>query len=197
MEDIKKIIGKNIIELRKRQGLTQAELAEKVNYSDKAVSKWECGDAVPDISVLKQLADYLNVTVDYLLQEEHTEKPVEQPVNHIVKRNQRLITFLSVALVWLVATILFTILDYVPGLDWQWLVFVYSAPLSFIVLLIFNCIWGMTKWNFAIITGLVWTFLISIYLTFLSLNLWMIYVIGVPAQIIIILWSAIKKVDKS
>lgn len=195
MEDIKKIIGKNIIELRKKHGLTQAELAEKVNYSDKAVSKWECGDAVPDISVLKQLADYLNVTVDYLLHEEHQEKKSEPPVNHIVKRNKRMITFLSVALVWLVATILFTVLDYVPGVSWQWIVFVYSMPLSFIVLLVFNCIWGTTKWNFVIITGLVWSFLLSVYLTFLSLNIWMVFIIGVPAQIIIILWSGIKKID--
>ncbi|MBE5817471.1 MAG: helix-turn-helix transcriptional regulator [Clostridiales bacterium] len=195
MEDIKKIIGKNIIDLRKKHGLTQAELAEKVNYSDKAVSKWECGDAVPDISVLKQLADYLNVTVDYLLHEEHQEKKSEPPVNHIVKRNQKMITFLSVALVWLVATILFTVLDYVPGISWQWIVFVYSVPLSFIVLLVFNCIWGTTKWNFAIITGLVWSFLLSVYLTLLSLNLWMVFIIGIPAQIIIILWSGIKKID--
>ena len=195
MEDIKKIIGKNIIDLRKKHGLTQAELAEKVNYSDKAVSKWECGDAMPDISVLKQLADYLNVTVDYLLHEEHQEKKPEPPVNHIVKRNQKMITFLSVALVWLVATILFTVLDYVPGVSWQWIVFVYSVPLSFVVLLVVNCIWGTTKWNFAIITGLVWSFLLSIYLTLLNLNLWMVFIIGIPAQIIIILWSGIKKID--
>lgn len=195
MEDLKKVIGKNIIELRKKQGLTQAELAEKVNYSDKAVSKWECGDAVPDIGVLKQLADYLNVTVDYLLQEEHTEKHTTAPTNAVVQRNKKIITSLSVTLVWLVATLLFTILGYVPNLDWGWLVFVYALPLSFVDLLVFNTIWGTTKWNFAIITGIVWSLLLCIYLTLISLNLWMIFIPGIPAQLIIILWSGIKKVE--
>ena len=67
MSDIKAIIAKNITALRQNHKMTQIELAEKLNYSDKAVSKWERGESVPDISVLKQIADLFGVTVDYLL----------------------------------------------------------------------------------------------------------------------------------
>ncbi len=193
LNELKQIIGKNIIDLRKKMGLTQAELAEKINYSDKAVSKWECGDAVPDIAVLKRLAEILNVTVDYLLQEEHEQKPVHE-TNKTIKRNQRIITALSVSLVWLISTLIFIVLGYtVPNISWHWLLFVYSCPVSLIVLLVFNSIWGKPRFNFAIITALVWLIIASIYLTFLDLNLWMIFLIGIPSQIIIVLWSGIKK----
>ena len=193
LNELKQIIGKNIIDLRKKMGLTQAELAEKINYSDKAVSKWECGDAVPDIAVLKRLAEILNVTVDYLLQEEHEQKPVHE-TNKTIKRNQRIITALSVSLVWLISTLIFIVLGYtVPNISWHWLLFVYSCPVSLIVLLVFNSIWGRPRSNFAIITALVWLIIASIYLSFLDLNLWMIFLIGIPSQIIIVLWSGIKK----
>lgn len=193
LNELKQIIGKNIIDLRKKMGLTQAELAEKINYSDKAVSKWECGDAVPDIAVLKRLAEILNVTVDYLLHEEHEQKPVHE-TNKTIKRNQRIITALSVSLVWLISTLIFIVLGYtVPNISWHWLLFVYSCPVSLIVLLVFNSIWGRPRSNFAIITALVWLIIASIYLSFLDLNLWMIFLIGIPSQIIIVLWSGIKK----
>lgn len=195
MEELKKVIGKNIIELRKKMGLTQAELAEKINYSDKAVSKWECGDAVPDIAVLKQLAEFLGVTVDYLLHESHEEQVVPIHESNVTKRNKKIITALSVSLVWLVATLFFVIFDYtIPNFNANWLVFVYAIPVSFIVTLVFNSIWGKKRRNFAIITGLVWSFLACIYLTFLQFNLWLIFMMGIPAQIIIILWSGIKKI---
>ena len=61
MEELREIIAKNISDLRKKSGLTQIELAEKLNYSDKAVSKWERGDSVPDVGVLKQIADLFGV----------------------------------------------------------------------------------------------------------------------------------------
>ena len=57
MEDLKLIIAKNIVMLRRRDGMTQFELAQRLNYSDKAVSKWERGESVPDIAVLKALTD--------------------------------------------------------------------------------------------------------------------------------------------
>lgn len=195
MEELKKIIGKNIIELRKKMGLTQAELAEKINYSDKAVSKWECGDAVPDIAVLKKLAEFLGVTVDYLLHESHEEHAAPIHESSVTKRNKKIITALSVSLVWLVATLFFVIFDYtIPDFSANWLVFVYAIPVSFIVMLVFNSIWGKKRRNFAIITGLVWSFLACIYLTLLQFNLWLIFMMGIPAQIIIILWSGIKKI---
>ena len=61
MEDLREIIAKNIADLRREQNLTQAELAARLNYSDKAVSKWERGESMPDITVLKEIADLFSV----------------------------------------------------------------------------------------------------------------------------------------
>ena len=74
MDEIKLIIARNITDLRRKNNMTQAELAEKLNYSDKAVSKWERGESLPDVTVLKCIADTFRVTVDYLLQPEHHEQ---------------------------------------------------------------------------------------------------------------------------
>ncbi|MDD6251820.1 MAG: helix-turn-helix transcriptional regulator, partial [Oscillospiraceae bacterium] len=67
MENIKAIVAKNITQLRLAKGMTQLELAEILNYSDKAVSKWERGDSIPDITVLTKIADMFGVTLDYLV----------------------------------------------------------------------------------------------------------------------------------
>ena len=74
MEDIRHIVAKNIAELRLLNNMTQMELAEKLNYSDKTISKWERADSSPDISVLVEIADLFGVTLDYLVTAEHTEK---------------------------------------------------------------------------------------------------------------------------
>ena len=90
MDDIKMIIAKNIIDLRKRDGITQAELAQRLNYSDKAVSKWERGESVPDITVLKTIADIFSVKVDYLITAEHIDATLEIPkMSKRKKRNRK------------------------------------------------------------------------------------------------------------
>ena len=126
MEDIKSIIAENIAALRKGNAMTQIELAERLNYSDKAISKWERGESVPDITVLKSIADIFGVTVDYLITREHNEIPPELTEKEIEKRERRerklekkarlkkthaIISAMSVLLVWLVATLVFVILD--------------------------------------------------------------------------------------
>ena len=78
MENLKHLIALNIAALRRAQGMTQITLAEKLHYSDKAISKWERGESLPDISVLKEIADLFGVTVDYLLYE-HTDDKLPEP----------------------------------------------------------------------------------------------------------------------
>ena len=195
MNELKQIIGKNIIELRKKNGMTQAELAEKINYSDKAVSKWECGDAVPDIGVLKQLAELLGVTVDYLLEENHDEQPAVYHESYARKKNKLIITFLSATLVWLIATLIFTIVNLcVEDAKYTGFVFIYTVPVTAVVFLVFNSIWGKPRFNYIIITVLIWTILTSVYFIFFEYNIWLIFILGVPAQLIIFLWSRLKKI---
>lgn len=71
MDQIK--IGKFIQEQRKAQGLTQAALAEKLNITDRAVSKWETGKSMPDTSIMLELCDLLKITVNELLSGERLE----------------------------------------------------------------------------------------------------------------------------
>ena len=191
MTDYKRIIANNITELRKAIPLTQAELAEKLNYSDKAVSKWERGESIPDVIVLKEIADIFGVTVDYLLEEVHPLSGTMQSVPRQLKINRLLITSLSCMLVFLIATIAFVVLDTSTSLSRIWLAYVYCVPVCSIVLIVFNSIWGKKKLNFLFISLLVWSFLTSVYLT-IGYRYWILFIIGAPAQLIIILWSGIK-----
>ena len=72
MSQLREILAKNLYELRVASGLTQLGFAEKLNYSDKAVSKWERAESAPDVFMLKRIADFFGVSVDYRLTEEHS-----------------------------------------------------------------------------------------------------------------------------
>lgn len=196
MDDLKPVIAKNIIELRKAKNLTQAQLADKLNYSDKAVSKWERAESVPDINVLKEIADMFCVSVDYLLEAKHTDSNVKREAfTKRQKRNHLIIALLSVSLVFLIATIFFVSFSLYSGSPNKRLgiIYIYAIPVASIVLLVFNSLWGKTKLNYLIITILLWSILLSFYLSFISYNVWLIFVLGIPGQIIILLWSRIKK----
>lgn len=194
MDDLKQIIAKNIGDLRRSTPLTQADLAEELNYSDKSVSKWERGESVPDITVLKQIADLFGVTVDYLLEAEHIKDEKKAVIiSAQQKKNKLIISALAVSLVWLVATIAFVSLGIIiEDIGDLWKIYVYALPASLIVLLVFNSIWGNTRQNFYIVTLLVWSILLSVFLALYVYKLWLIFLIGIPLQIIIILWSGIK-----
>ncbi|MBR5524932.1 MAG: helix-turn-helix transcriptional regulator [Clostridia bacterium] len=191
------IIAGNIGQLRREAGMTQLELAETLNYSDKAVSKWERGESVPDVGTLKAIADIFSVSVDYLLRADHPlETEFRQEYTKRQRRNHRIITVMSCVLVWLVACFLYTSINVaLPEEGKLWMVFAYSVPTTEIVLLIMNSIWGDRSKNFVIISVLVWSFLACVYLSsviFFQYNMWLVFVIGVPAQIIVSLWSGLR-----
>ena len=193
MEELKLIIAKNIAELRKKNGMTQAEFAEKLNYSDKAISKWERGESVPDIATLKQIAEMFGVTIDYLLEEDHTKADaLMDTLRRDRKRNNIIITLLSFMLVWLLATIIYVSLTYIPDVASPWHSYVYALPISLIVLLVFNCIWGKRMWTFVLVSLLVWTILAATFIIGFGVITWSVFLIGVPAQIIVLLWSHIR-----
>lgn len=197
MDELKNIIAENIQLLRRDAGMTQASLAEKLNYTDKAVSKWERGESVPDVAVLRDIADLFGVTVDYLLHREHERKAEIIPIHSKKRRvsNHASITCMSIILVWLLATFAFVLIDIItPGITTHWLAFVYAVPVSMIVWLIFNSIWFCRRRNFLIISLLMWTSLASVYLTLLpfNANLWQIFGLGIPGQAIIFLWSRLR-----
>ncbi len=206
MEEIKNAIAKNLSELRKRKNMTQADLAEQLNYSDKAVSKWERAESVPDIGVLKEIADIFGVTVDYLITEEHDDpNELRKKASRRKLRNRSLITGISILLVWFVATFAFITPELFMtsvGRRLSVLSFVYAVPLSSIVWLVFNSIWFNRRRNFLIITVLMWSALVSVVLSFylfgiFGTEVWKLLLIGIPAQIIIAMWSGIKTKRKN
>ena len=193
MEDLKITVAKNLRELRTASGMTQSDLAERINYSDKAVSKWERGESLPDVQVLKYLADMYQVSVDYLISDSHSPAMQSEDALRIIKKNRLIITLLAVSVVWLIATIAFVLLELIADAKAQvWLSYIVAVPISCVVLLVFNSIWGRHKLNFIIISVLVWSLLLFICLILYIKNIWLIFVIGIPAQIIIALWSRLK-----
>lgn len=188
-EDLKQIIAANITELRKQMNLTQAELADKMGYTDKAISKWERAESIPDVLTLKQLADTFGVTLNYLTEADHPKDKAETP--RCTKNNRLVISLLATAAVWFIATVIFVYLK-IYGTNNVWLVFVGAVPVSMVVLLVFNSIWGKKVLNFVIISVLVWSSLVFAYLMLLPYNLFLIFSIGIPIQVLIILWSQIK-----
>ena len=196
MQDLKFVIAKNIQKLRQEKGMTQLELAEKINYSDKTVSKWERGESLPDIVVLKTVADLLEVTLDYLVEEEHEGKPVtKEMLDKNYRRNCYIITGTSIFIVALMATLIFVILAMIfPGTSYPWLCYAYSVPVALIVWLVFNSIWFNPRKNFMIVSLMVWSLLLALYMTFsmLGFYIWPILLVGIPAQIIVWMWSKLK-----
>lgn len=201
MDDLRHVLAENISELRKSNNLTQAEFAERLNYSDKAVSKWERGDSLPDVIVLKTIADMYGVGLDDMLRENgvhHVVSPDE------VLRDEQLtqkilITALWVTMVWIVAAVVFLYSQYSRGTMF-WMAFVWAVPVSFLVALVFARRWGAADFkriSCILSSGFVWSALISFYFQFMSYNIWMIFFIGVPVQVALILSSKIHDSPRS
>jgi transcriptional regulator with XRE-family HTH domain len=202
MPELKSVIARNISDLRKSMNWTQAELAQKLNYTDKAVSKWERAESTPDATVLKGMADLFQVPVSYLFEYEHPEDhgPFAPLVTKHRMRNRFIIALVSVAGLLFVATVLYVLsgLFSLAICRPAWMLYIYAIPLAMILLLVLNSVWGSKKKvNLAIITALIWSVLLAIYLSFPSPDMWRVFLIGIPAQIIVLLLIPIKTIKLS
>jgi len=185
MEELNKVIAKNLTGLRKKFGYTQIEMAEKLNYSDKAVSKWERGESVPDIFVLKKIADIFNVTVDTLISPNSLDRV---RFSKHISFSKAITILLSALLVWLIATITFVVLSY-TGVNTAWFAFIVAVPISLLVALILTWLWGK-KWLFFVLLSLfLWSLFATIYIGIIKLDMWLIFIIGIPLELGIILWG--------
>ncbi len=188
-EKLKAQIGTNIAELRKQNGMTQAELAERLNYSDKAVSKWERGESQPDVVTLAQLAELFHVSVDTLLgidNGEESAKPKKLRRNGIYHGVLRL----SSLLVWFVALLVYVVLSS-AGVPKSWVAFVYAVPVNAIVLLVLRSTWRDYRWNALLISLIVWGTLAGLYVTllvFAHINVWKLLFLGLIGQTAVCMW---------
>ena len=202
-EELKISVGSGIARLRRERGLTQAELAERINYSDKAVSKWERGESLPDVLTLLNLARELGTDLNTLTgctaqspaepEQQPEPAPEAPPEPKIIRRyrtDKGVIQKLSSILVWVVALFLYMVLD-AFGVKNLWLLFVAAVPANAIVLLSLRSAWKLYGWNRILISVIMWGVLLAVYLLLLvtaKVNVWRILPMGLLGQAAIILW---------
>ena len=189
MPSVKDTIAKNLAQLRKGARLTQQQLAEKLNYSDKAISRWERGETLPDIETLCRVCELYGVRFEYLLQEEQPPRDQNPYVKN--KRNRASHVFIALILaatVWLCATVAYLWADMVLDKS-LWNLFIWALPLTFLSQAICNRLFWRSRIFGAINTSFItWTTLLSLYLEVLRAgdNVWFFFLVGVPVQVIII-----------
>lgn len=194
MENINIVIGNNIKELRKTHKLTQSDLAQKLNYSNKAISRWESGEIIPDVMTLNKICEIFEIPITQIFEANLSKKQITKQYKFQIG-NKLAISLLAVLMVWLSATITYVYSVITFG-DNVWQAFLWAVPISCIVGIVFNSIWGKKIINFVIISILVWSTLACIYITFLQYNMWLIFMIGIPVQIGVILWFNIHRRPK-
>ena len=191
MENVKEIIAANLVALRKSKRWTQQELAEKLAYSDKAVSRWEQAETLPDIETLCKICELYGVKFEYLLQKEQPKD--SNP--YVVKNNmgaRMLIMFIAVCSVWIAAFFIYMSVSAALGKN-LWELFVWAIPVSAIVCQLYNKLYfGNKVMRCVMISVFNWTAILSFYLHFLSLNLWMLFILGVPVQAVVVLMTLLK-----
>lgn len=210
MKELRNIISENLTELRKSKKLTQLELAEKFNYSDKAVSKWENADTLPDIETLQQLCDFYGVTLDYLTHEGSAKEKAQYTLDKAEKQNRILISLLVCSAAWILATVIFvyTIISVPAGDKWHifWPIFVWAIPLCALLFLICNRVFWRNKISyFVALSVMLWSCVGIPYVTSGFFNneafgdLWSLFLIPLPIQAALSIWLSMrskKKVNK-
>ena len=177
-------VAENIATLRASRKMTQLELGEALNYSDKAISKWERAEAVPDAYVLSDLAAIFDVSVDWILTKHEKDEAPPRKSDHVA-RVRRSITMLSFFGVWTFATLIFVTLALVDIFEWQ--VFIYTIPISLIVLIVFNALWGGRVRCFLLVAALIASLVLTLYVVFLAHNYWLLFLLLAPAEICVLI----------
>lgn len=199
LNELKHVTAANLIKLRGEAGLTQAELGAMLNYSDKTISKWERGEAIPDAFVLKQLSALYKVTVDQLLSpaesweteksdpEENTEENIKEEKSY----SEEVIIALSVLSVWTAGLIAFVILWLFDLIFWQ--IFLICLPVSMLLLLVLLCVFKCHKALPYVIAAFVLSIFIMLYFFIPFKNPWQIFLVCIPAVGIVFLACNVKK----
>ncbi len=191
--ELEKIVANNIADLRKSRKMTQVELAAKIDYSDKAVSKWERGEALPDVKTLCRMAELFEVTLDYFVTENAIASAEEFSAPAKESRGYRIvIALMASCAVWggIVVAYVYALLYLKRNL---WPLFVWGVPISALAMEILVRKWKVKNWSVPLHSVFFWGLLASVYLTFLKYNIWPIFLVGIPIQIILILWEVLRR----
>ena len=193
LSELKLISASNIIKLRTGAGLTQAELGEKLNYSDKTISKWERGEAIPDAYVLTQMAEIFGVTVDYLLSSHDAWESPEQQESRQEESGYsvNMIIAISVLGVWTMALTIFVMLWLFDIILWE--TFVVALPVSILTYMVLICVFRRRRHLQFVIAAFVLSLFILLYFTLPMQKPWQLFLIAIPAEILVFLSCNIRR----
>ncbi len=193
MKEIKEIVSDNLVAFRKARKLTQLELADMIGYSDKAVSRWEHGEVTPDIETLDRLAKIYGINISAFFEESpnlEKERKLSLQIG-----NKLTITLLSIVSVWFLITIAYIYGKIIMNENF-WHLFILAVPLSCVLGIIFNSIWGKRIYTFVILSVFVWSLLAWFYLYRINYNMWILFFIGIPIQVAIVLCANLRSSGK-
>ncbi len=196
-EELRKNIATNIANFRKSKGYTQSELAEKLNYSDKSISKWERGESVPDALTLKELANFFGILVDDF----YREKPLFIKKKTVLRKKKFIIPLLAITIAWLAIALLFALSVLVFGdkIPNPWLLFIYGIPVTGIIFTIFMAVYHDKLLTLIGESIIIWGVGLSAFLTLSEIfgyqNMYLIFIVCIPLQLLAILYY-ILKIDK-
>lgn len=203
-QDLTRLLAVNIATRRKAAGMTQAELAEVLGYSDKTVSKWERGEGLPDVLCLKRMADTFGVKMDDLFADPDApaEPPLpendtaaipvegEMPLSSAETKgskgsvvDHKAVAAIAIIGVWMLAALVFLIGYFCDAdLSLAWGV---AVPVSGLLMVIFNGLWGHRRYAFWTCSFFVVGLLFLICLLLRRYHVWMLMWLSVPAVVIV------------
>lgn len=194
MANVKEIVRENLVKLRKEKKLTQMELAEKIGYSDKAISRWETGEVNPDIETLEKLSELYEVDITVFFSKYDAKEYKAEAFKENQTGRKIAVWILMVVALWYMGLMFFIYNNTFRVVESRsWLVFIWLVPLTFILCIILNVKWGNALFGIIFSSLLCWTLLTAIYLQFLDYNLYLLFISGVPVQMAILLLAYMRR----
>ena len=193
LSELKLISASNIIKLRTENGMTQAELGAKLNYSDKTISKWERGEAIPDAFVLLEMAEIFGVSVDYLLSSHDSwEPPADKDGENCRSYSVNVIIAIAVIAVMTLALTVFVTLWLLDIIEWR--VFLAGASVALLTYMILDCVFTKGKHlQFSLAAFVLSLFVLLYFFMPVVAKPWQLFLIAIPAEIIVFLSCNIRK----
>ena len=184
MEDVKAIVSNNLVRLRKASGLTQADLAKQINYSDKAISRWEKGEVIPDLETIYALSEVYHVPVSAITEKAPEKEEPEEPPSAV--RQKVLSQIFLLCEVWFIISAVYVYLKLTRGTN-LWQLFVWGVPASALAIWVFNRKERAGLLLFITASVFTWSLITCVYLHLISSHPWYLYFIGLPLQGLILI----------
>ena len=178
MESLKEIVSKNIINLRKANNLTQLELAKKINYSDKAISRWEKGEVLPDVEIIQTLSIVFNVPMSAILENQDDNKKIKltKPTKQDI-----LSQIFIICEIWTIISVIYAYLNISKGMN-LWQLFTWGVPATALILFVLSNKRKNNILSFTYGTILNWSAITCLFLQMLTSSPWYIFLLGIPVQ---------------